>query len=100
MSDRSNIEEPATARDILFDWLPYLGLLLLMTLPYIRLTHQTENTIRDTERLKKDIKDFRSEYITLKSEVMIESTESKVAEKLREKGLKSLEKPPYELKIQ
>jgi cell division protein FtsL len=95
---KQHIEEVST-RDLLMQILPYIIIILLFALPYIRLTHTTENTIRRIEKLKKELKDKRSEYITLKSEVMIESTESKLEKRLEHKGLKSMDKAPYQLKI-
>lgn len=98
-SEKKQLDEVST-RDLLMQILPYLGILLLFALPYIRLTHSTENTIRRIEKLKKELKDKRSEYITLKSEVMIESTESRLEKRLEHKGIKSMDKAPYKLVIE
>lgn len=70
-----------------------VGLLLL----HIWNVHNTERVIRKTDKLSKEIKELRSEYITVLSELMSESKQSSVAQKLDTLGIKELTTPPIKI---
>ncbi len=70
-----------------------VGLLLL----HIWNGHNTERIIRKTDKLNKEIKELRSEYISILSELMSESKQSAVAKKLDTLGIKELVTPPIKI---
>lgn len=70
-----------------------VGLLLL----HIWNGHNTERVIRKTDKLNKEIKELRSEYISILSELMSESKQSTVAQKLDTLGIKELTTPPLKI---
>lgn len=81
-------------------WIPYLLFLALLSVPYIYLSHRSDNQLRAIERLQKENKDLRAEYITIKSELMRSSRQSAVAEKLKEQGLVLPENAPEKIVVE
>jgi hypothetical protein len=53
--------------------------------------------IRRTDTLNREIKELRSEYISILSELMSESKQSAVAAKLDTLGIKELTTPPFKI---
>jgi mRNA-degrading endonuclease RelE of RelBE toxin-antitoxin system len=70
---------------------------MLLLLLHIYNVHTTERIIRKTDKLNKEIKELRSEYITILSELMSESKQSTVADKLDTLGIKELTTPPIKI---
>ncbi len=70
-----------------------VGLLLI----HIWNVHNTERVIRKTDKLSKEIKELRSEYISVLSELMNQSKQSAVAKKLDTLGIKELVSPPIKI---
>lgn len=81
----------------LFRLMGLIAFITFLTIPYIYNAHRAENKIRHQEKLKKRNEELRSEYITLKSEVIGEHKQSDVARKLEPRGLKELSEAPIDL---
>jgi hypothetical protein len=64
---------------------------------YIANTYNAEKTVRETSKTTKDLKELRSEYISLKSELMFHSNQSQVAQLVAPLGLKEAKVPPFKL---
>jgi hypothetical protein len=64
---------------------------------YIANTYNAERTVRETSKVTKELKELRSEYISLKSELMFHSNQSQVAQLVAPLGLKEAKEPPYKL---
>jgi hypothetical protein len=64
---------------------------------YIANTYNAERTVRETSKTNKDLKELRSEYITLKSELMFHSNQSQVAQLVAPLGLKEAKVPPFKI---
>ena len=69
----------------------FLGLL------YIANAHHSDKVIRRTNKIKSEIEDLRTDYITLMANYMIASKQSEVALKVKFMGLKELAEPPMKL---
>ena len=80
--------------------LPFTLFIALLIGFYIANTLHAERTIRETERTNTQLKDFRDEYISLKSELMFLSNQSQVAVKVAPLGLLEAKEPPHKLIIQ
>jgi hypothetical protein len=80
--------------------LPFTLFIALLIGFYIANTLHAERTIRETERTNTQLKDFRDEYISLKSELMFLSNQSQVAVKVAPFGLLEAKEPPHKLIIQ
>jgi len=77
--------------------IPFAVFVVLLLILHIYNVHTTERIIRNTDKLNKEIKELRSEYITILSELMSESKQSSVAEKLDTLGIKELTSPPIKI---
>jgi hypothetical protein len=78
-------------------WVPFVGVTFVLLLFYIFNQHHAVKALKKKEQLKSSIKELRAEYISIKSDLMVRSKQSEIAEKLKETGLKSLRKPPIKL---
>jgi len=76
---------------------PFALFIVLLLLIHIWNVHNTERVIRKTDKLNKEIKELRSEYISILSELMSESKQSTVAKKLDSTGIKELTTPPIKI---
>jgi hypothetical protein len=92
--DGSFLSGDATTRNI-----PFALFLCLLVGFYIANTYNAERTIRQTARITKELKDLRSEYITLKSELVYNSNPSQIADKLKERNIYEAKEPPRTLYI-
>ncbi len=79
------------------DQLPFLSYVFVLVLLFIYNSHRSEKIIRETDKLQKEVKDLRSEYISELSELMSESKQSAVAKKLQPFGIKQLKTPPSKI---
>ena len=67
----------------------------ILAVPYIWYAHKTDRKIRELDSLNRKVKELRSEYVTLKSEIVSKNKQSDILEKLEEGRLKPLETAPY-----
>lgn len=58
----------------LYDWLPYFGLVCMLTLFYIGTVHSAENKIRRIDKVHKETEDVRQEYFSILQKMMFEGT--------------------------
>ena len=80
--------------------LPFLLFLALLAIIYIGNSYYAEKNIRKIERLQKDVKEMRYEYVTKKSQLMQSSRQSKVANSLSDKGIKESTVPPDKILVE
>ncbi len=59
--------------------MPFIFFLAGWGLVFIANSYYTERTIRDIDQVNREIKELKSEYITTKSDLMIKSGQSQVA---------------------
>ncbi len=81
-------------------WLPFTLFVFIMVVFYISVQQYAEKVIRNTEKLNKEIKELRSEYLSTKAELMKESMQTDIARKLEGAGLKELREPAIKLKLE
>ncbi len=81
----------------LLQQIPFGIFVVALLLLHIWNGHNTERIIRKTDKLSKEIKELRSEYISILSELMSESKQSTVAKKLDTLGIKELVTPPIKI---
>ncbi|MCK4361198.1 MAG: hypothetical protein KAV70_05595 [Bacteroidales bacterium] len=87
-------------RDKAVSLLPFLFFLTFLATFYIANTYLAEKTIREIAKVKKEVKEFRYEYITTKSELMFYSKQTQVAKSLESTGIKESTKPPQKIIIE
>lgn len=82
-------------------WLQRNGVYILflsgLILVYIGLTHRAEKTIKQIYQAERELKDLRSDYISIKSELMYMSKASEVEKQVLHLGLHPLQAPPKKL---
>ena len=79
--------------------LPFGMFVALMIGLYIANTYNAENTVRETSRIEKELKDLNNEYISMKSDLMFLSNQSQVAQRVEAINLKEAKIPPHKLFI-
>ena len=81
--------------------LPYLSFLVLLGLVYIGIGYSAEDSVRQINKDKAGLKEMRSEYITIKSDLMYATKQSELIKILHEKGLTLEEsfRPPKKIEI-
>ena len=77
--------------------LPFVFFLSFLGICYIANGYQTQKVVINLDRTNKSLKELRSEYITTKSDLMIISKQSEVAEATVKMGLKELTSPPKKI---
>lgn len=81
-------------------WLPYTLFVFVLVVLYISVQQFAERTVRNTEKINREIKELRSEYLSTKAELMKERMQTDIAKKLEGTGLKELREPARKLKIE
>lgn len=76
-------------------YLPYFLFLILIGIIYITNTNIADKKIREINKLNKELKELRSEYIITKSELMFLSKQSELAKRVEPLGLKESTQQPY-----
>ena len=79
--------------------LPFIFFLTFLGICYIANGYRTQKVVINLHRTNNSLKELRSEYITTKSDLMIISKQSKVAEATSEMGLRELTSPPKKIVI-
>lgn len=82
------------SRDRIRKWLPFAIYLFFLAMIYIANSHQADKVIVNTARLQNRVKELRSEYISLKKELMSNSRQTEVQKKVAQSGLKSIKIQP------
>ena len=85
------------SREGMLKQIPFALFIVLLLLIHIWNAHNVEKVIRKTDTLNREIKELRSEYISILSELMSESKQSTVAAKLDTLGIKELTTPPFKI---
>lgn len=87
-------------KNMLLRMLPFAFFLMGLALVYIANSYVAEKTIREIDRTSRDIKELRSEYISVKSELMFKSRQSQVAKEVLPMGIKQLTVPPKKIVLE
>lgn len=79
--------------------LPFIFFLTFLGICYIANGYRTQKVVINLHRTNNSLKELRSEYITTKSDLMIISKQSEVAEATALMGLKELTSPPKKIML-
>lgn len=80
--------------------LPFIIFIAFLGMIYIGNRHFAEKNIRDIDKVSKEVKELSWDYKTLKSDLMLKSTQTEVAKLVDTLGLKELVEPPKKIIIQ
>jgi hypothetical protein len=100
MSEEKEISRRRRQRKRLFGYrwivknLPYFLFLAVLAIVYIANGHYADNTVRNINKVNRELKELQYEYKFLKSEVMFRSKQSEMAKAVEPLGLKELRVPP------
>lgn len=87
--------------DKLVKHMPYGAFVVVLGLVYIAIGYAAEDMVREINRHKSELKEMRSEYITIKSDLMYATKQSELVKILQQKGFEleeSLE-PPKKIEV-
>ena len=79
--------------------LPFIFFLTFVGILYIANGYYAERTVRDLYRVGNELKELRSEYITLKSDLNFKSKQSQVAQETEILGIKESTIPPSKIVV-
>ncbi|MBS1647545.1 MAG: hypothetical protein JST67_09420 [Bacteroidetes bacterium] len=79
--------------------IPFILFLSVIAILYIANGYWADDKVRQVNKLSAQIKDYRSEYISTKSELMFVSKQSEVAKSAEKLGLKESITPPMKIRI-
>lgn len=82
-----------------FKFFRYLLYLALLAFIYIANNYYAENNIREINKLRKELKELRYEYISGKTKLMHIEKQSQIAKKLEKSGIKKNTEPVKILKV-
>ncbi len=82
-----------------FKFFRYLLYLALLAFIYIANNYYAENNIREINKLRKDLKELRYEYINVKTRLMHIEKQSQIAKKLEKSGIKKNNEPVKILEV-
>lgn len=79
--------------------LPFVAFLVFLTLLYISNRHLAERTVRQIDRVGKEVKELSWDYKSLSAELMKLTTQSEIAKRADTLGLKERTEPPIKLEV-
>ncbi|MDX2002660.1 MAG: FtsL-like putative cell division protein [Chitinophagales bacterium] len=83
----------------LFANLPFVLFLAALAVVYIYNTHSMETTLRDIDKTKQELKEYRWRYMSGKSKLMFNSKQTEIATSVQPLGLKELTTPPKKIEV-
>jgi len=97
---RSVLEGTFLTREIMIRQLPFLALITLLGMIYIFNANQADRMIILISKTKKDNQEYRYNYISTKSKLMLETRQSELVHRLEARGIKESKIPPRKIVIE
>jgi hypothetical protein len=94
---QSVLDGTILTRDKVVNSLPFLFYIMLIAMLYIANSYYAEKKVIEIEKIKKEIKELRSENITTKSTLMFCSRQSEVVRRIEPYGIKESLIPPRKI---
>jgi hypothetical protein len=92
--------EGVISKEAATEMLPFIIYVVFLGMIYIANRHFAEKNIREIDKLTREVKEQTWDYKTLKSDLMLKSTQSELAKRADTLGLKELIEPPKKIVIQ
>jgi hypothetical protein len=92
--------EGVISKEAATEMLPFVIYVAFLCMIYIANRHFAEKNVRDIDKLSKEVKELVWDYKTLKSDLMLKSTQTEVAKRADTIGLKELVEPPQKIIVQ
>lgn len=87
------------SKDNVISYLPYTFFLTFLGILYIANGYYAEETVRGLYKTTSELKELRSEYITIKSDLNYQSKQSQVAFATQNLGIKESVVPPSKIVV-
>lgn len=88
------------SKELVYKLLPFVMFLFLLGMIYIANAHYANKVVVSSGKVMSHIKELRSEFISIKKELMTNSKQTEVLQRLEGSGLKPLGKPPVKILYQ
>ncbi|MCB9171204.1 MAG: hypothetical protein H6597_00670 [Flavobacteriales bacterium] len=79
--------------------MPFFLFVALLMVLYISYGYYTERTVRELHRTDAELKEMRSEYISIRSHLDRTERQSQVAEDIQDMGLVESRVPPHKIEV-
>ncbi len=79
--------------------LPFIFFIAFLAMVYIANRHMAENTVRDIDKLSKQVKEMSWDYKTTKADLAFKSTLTEVEKRTDTLGLKTSVEPPQKIMV-
>lgn len=87
-------------RDSIVNQMPFVLYIALLMVIYIGYGYYGEKTIRELDKVDKQLKEIKSEYTTTSTKLEVLRQQSKVAEEINRMGLEESRVPPKKIVIE
>ncbi|PCJ28855.1 MAG: hypothetical protein COA97_00525 [Flavobacteriales bacterium] len=87
------------SKDNVVGLLPFMFFLTFLGILYIANGYYAEKVVRDLHKTGNDVKELRSEYITIKSDLNFKSKQSQVAQATEQLGIYESTTPPTKIVV-
>jgi len=87
------------SKDNVIGLLPFVFFLTFLGILYIANGYYAEKIVRELHKIGNDVKELRSEYITIKSDLNYKSKQSQVVQATEELGIKESTIPPTKIVV-
>lgn len=77
----------------------FIAFLAFWAVLFIANRHYAEKTEREISRLNDEVEDLRADYLTTKQELMFETKQTEIANRVEILGLEELKEPPEKIEI-
>lgn len=77
--------------------IPFILYLTFWAILYIANTHYAEGTLISINKMNKELKELRADYLTIKADLMFRSKQSEVAKMVESQGINELDEPPKKI---
>lgn len=80
-------------------YVPFIGFIGLLAIVYIANRHYAERTVRQIDRLSREVKEMSWDYKSISAEMMKLTTQSEIAKRADSLGLKERTEPPKKITL-
>ena len=94
---QSVLDGTILTKDTVVKSLPFLFYIAFLAILYIGNSYYAEKKVIEIEKMKKELKELRSENISTKSKLMFYSRQSEVIKRIGLYGIKESLKPPHKI---
>lgn len=88
------------AKDRVLEHIPFMLFLVIVAIMYISYGYHAETTVKRMYKLESQVKDLKSQDLTLKSDLEQIKQQSNVAQSIQDLGLKESVVQPYKIKLE